>query len=1243
VPEDARGGHRLPAQPTALIGRARDLADCRDLLLRPDVRLVTITGPAGTGKTRLALEAAAELDGSFEHGTIFVDLAPIADPALVVSAVAQALGVPDVGGQPLIRGVQAFLRDRCALLVLDNFEQVLAAAPLVVELLAGPGTKALVTSRAALGLLRWEHELPLGPLAVPDLASLPRTEVLATVPAVALFVARARARRPDFALSDQTAAAVAEICVRLDGLPLAIELAAAGAKLLMPQAILSRLQRRLDLPVDGSADFPARHRTLRAAIGWSDDLLASQERSLFRRLAVFVGGFTFEAAQAVCVDDPAEALPLLARLADASLVVAHEAGDEMRYRLLETIREYAAEQLREAGEEEVLRERHAGWFTALAERAEPELRGPDQLTWLDRLEREHDNLRAVAEWCQDDPGRTELGLRLSATTWQFCLLRGHLTEWRTRLAALLAAGPPPSQAVHARALHAAGALAFRLGDYAAAGPWLEESLTLAQRLGDRAGAATVLRTVGRMAIDRGDHATATRVLAESLPLAREMNDRSGVARGIQYQGLLAHFRGDNELALSLLAESLALLRDLGDAWSAAVSCYYLGHTAYDLGRYAVARARWAESLEICGSHRYLWCIPYLLQGFGCLAARDEPVRAMRLAGAARALYETIRAPLPPAWRADYERWLEPARQALPDAARAAAEAAGRAMTLGQAIDYALTGADPARPPVPAPRNRATAPAGAAVPETRYARSGDVNIAYQVIGDGPLDLVLVPGWVSNIDWFWQEPACARFLRRLASFSRLILFDKRGTGLSDRVSETELPTLEQRMDDVRVVMDAAGSERAALCGYSEGGPLCCLFAATSPERTAAVVMIGSYARRAAGADHPWGLTAEAQEAWLAEIAGGWGGPVGLARRAPTMMRDERFVRWWSSFLRASASPAAVLALTEMNYQIDVRHILPAIRVPTLVLHAVGDRSIPVEAGRYLASRIPGAKYVELPGDDHLPFACDADAILDETEEFLTGIRPAAEPDRVLATMLFTEIVGAAEAAARLGDQRWRDLVETHNAVVRQELARYRGREVRSTGQGFLAVFDGPARAIRCAGAVVESLHDIGLDARAGLHTGECVFVGDDVVGIAVHTAARVMEQAGAGEVLVSSTVKDLVAGAAIEFEDRGVQLLSGPGEWHLYRVGRAVNGAVTPATAPVAARPRPDPLTQREQEVATRLAGGLTNRQIAEELVISAATAERHVTNILNKLGYHSRAQIAVWAVEHGLAKGTHPRT
>jgi pimeloyl-ACP methyl ester carboxylesterase len=435
-------------------------------------------------------------------------------------------------------------------------------------------------------------------------------------------------------------------------------------------------------------------------------------------------------------------------------------------------------------------------------------------------------------------------------------------------------------------------------------------------------------------------------------------------------------------------------------------------------------------------------------------------------------------------------------------------------------------------------------------------SGEVNIAYQVVGEGPLDLVFVSGWVSNLDLMWEDPSYARFLRRLASFSRLILFDKRGTGLSDRVPETDLPTLEARMDDVRAVLDAAGAERAALLGHSEGGPMCLLFAATYPERTNALVLIGTYARRLIGEGYPFGATPEAYDAFLAEIADGWGGPVGLEVRAPSLADDERFRTWWSDYLRMSASPGAALALTRMNGQIDVRPALPTIEVPTLVVHRSGDRALPVEGARYIAERIRDVRLVELPGDDHLPFVGDQDAILDEIEEFLTGARRGAESDRVLATVLFTDIVGSTERAVELGDRDWRDLLDSHHVLVRRELERWRGTEVATAGDGFLATFDGPARAIRCACGVRDAVRGLGLEIRAGLHTGECEVRGDTIAGIAVHIGARVAALAAAGEVLVSSTVKDLVAGSGIEFDERGEHDLKGvPGRWQLYSVADA----------------------------------------------------------------------------------------
>ena len=347
-----------------------------------------------------------------------------------------------------------------------------------------------------------------------------------------------------------------------------------------------------------------------------------------------------------------------------------------------------------------------------------------------------------------------------------------------------------------------------------------------------------------------------------------------------------------------------------------------------------------------------------------------------------------------------------------------------------------------------------------MPETRYAKSGDLSIAYQVVGSGPLDLVYVPGWVSHVELMWDEPSHARLLRRLASFSRLILFDKLGTGLSDPVPLDRLPTLERRMDDVRAVMDAAGSERAAIFGSSEGGLMSVLFAATYPERTRALIALAIYAKRVWSEDYPWAPTPEARAAEIRSIEQAWGGEMDISQLAPSA--DEAFKRRAVAYLRRSASPGAAVALLRMNTQVDVRDVLPTIRVPTLVMHRVDDVDVNVEEGRWIAGQIPGAKYVELPGDDHLIWSGDVDGVVDEVEEFLTGIRPAPDQDRVLATVLFTDVVGSTERAVELGDLRWRRLLDEHHVIVRRELERFRGREVDTAGDGFLATFDGPARA-------------------------------------------------------------------------------------------------------------------------------------------------------------------------------------
>lgn len=437
------------------------------------------------------------------------------------------------------------------------------------------------------------------------------------------------------------------------------------------------------------------------------------------------------------------------------------------------------------------------------------------------------------------------------------------------------------------------------------------------------------------------------------------------------------------------------------------------------------------------------------------------------------------------------------------------------------------------------------------PTTKYARSGDVNIAYQVVGEGPFDLVYVPGWVTNLESGWEHPLVERYYRRLASFSRLILFDKRGTGLSDRVPASELPTLEQRMDDVRAVMEAVGSDRAAVMGHSEGGNMCVLFAATYPKRTIALVTFGIFVKRISSPAYPWAPTTEEREAWLRRVGDEWGGAIDLDVLAPTLAQDPGFREWWSTYLRLSASPSAAVALGRMNTQIDVTSILPTVRVPTLVIHRVGDRDVRVEEARYIAERIPGARLVELPGDDHLPWTPDMDLALDEVERFLTGSIRHHEPDRVLTTVLFTDLVDSTARAAESGDRRWRQTLQDHLRTVRRELERFRGREVKTTGDGFLATFDGPARAIRCALAIRNAARQAGLEVRAGLHTGECETMPDDIGGIAVHIASRVVAEAAPGEVLVSRTVRDLVAGSGIEFEDRGSRALKGlDAEWRLF---------------------------------------------------------------------------------------------
>jgi pimeloyl-ACP methyl ester carboxylesterase/DNA-binding CsgD family transcriptional regulator/class 3 adenylate cyclase len=517
--------------------------------------------------------------------------------------------------------------------------------------------------------------------------------------------------------------------------------------------------------------------------------------------------------------------------------------------------------------------------------------------------------------------------------------------------------------------------------------------------------------------------------------------------------------------------------------------------------------------------------------------------------------------------------------------------------------------------------------------TRYARSGDLSIAYQVIGDGPIDLVHAPPYISHLEYAWEDPSFAHYLHRLAAFSRLILFDKRGTGLSDRVAG--VAPLAERMDDVRAVMDAVGSEQAVLYGMSESTPLALLFAATYPERTAALVLYGAYASETWASDYPWSPTAEELTASLDAMAGtiheDWGSGDDLAFLAPTRMNDAAFRTWFSTYQRLSASPGAVIDLARMNAIIDVRHVLSAIHVPTLVLCRRGTGDSVVEQSRYVASHVAGAQLVELPGVDYLPYVGDADALVDEIEAFVTGTRPTAVPNSVLATVLTIEIADPAGQALALGNRRWGELQQRFQELLRRELIRFQGRMQDHSGDRIVATFDGPARAIQSAVALSATTRELGLVTRTGLHVGECELRDGRVSGTAVPLSAWVADQAMPGEILVTSTVRDLVSGAGLPFADLGVRSVgAGAGEWRLYAVRAEADPGLTPLLVPAGAEPPRVTLTRRENDVLPLVARGLTNQQIADALSISERTVESHVSSILAKWGLTSRTQLAAVA-------------
>jgi predicted ATPase len=733
---DARPAN-LPVQRTGFVGREEEVAAAKELLLRQDVRLVTITGPGGIGKTRLAVEVASGLVECFPGGAHFVPLSSLCDPGLIPSAIVQALGIREAGGQSPLQLLRENLQDSLRaplLLLLDNFEHLVQSAPTVAELLVmGPGLKILVTSRSALHLYG-EHEFPVSPLALPDTRSLPTVEVLSRYPAVALFVQRAVAAKPDFELNRENASAVAEICARLDGLPLAIELAAARVKVLSPSSMLTRLASRLQLLTGGARDLPERQQTLRAAMDWSYDLLSPAEQTLFRRLAVFVGGCNLEGVEAVCDtkgDLDSDLLDGMASMVDKSLVQqVEQAKGESRFVMLETIREYALEKLEASGEKPLTKRAHAAYCLVLAEE-NTEQSGAEGAEWLERFMLEHDNFLAGLEWLTQT-GDADWGLRLGAALFRFWEMREYLAEGRDSLGKVLklpgAAGPSKARA---RALFAAGVLAGEQGDYVAADAFIKESLEIARHLGDRQGVAVSLNALAVQARDQDNLAAAHSLFEESLVVWRELGDpkavarslsnlanvvklqgdfagarvlyaeclsifmglgdRTGVAWSMNYQGDVARDQGDSAAAQTLYEQAMAIFRELGDPWGVAGTLADLGSLAREQENYPEAHSLYRESIKLFHELDHKRGVARLLECFACSAAVQlEAERSLRLAGAAAALRQNIGAPLTPVEQAKLEATLHPARQSLTDTVGVTAWLEGWALPVEEAIKEVLT-------------------------------------------------------------------------------------------------------------------------------------------------------------------------------------------------------------------------------------------------------------------------------------------------------------------------------------------------------------------------------------------------------------------------------------------------------------------------------------------------------------------------------------------------------------------------
>lgn len=737
----------LPTQPTPFLGREREVGEVKATLMRDDVSLLTLIGPGGVGKTRLALQAAADLLDEFEDGVFLVPLAPISDPMLVVPTIAHNLGVQEASGEPLLSTLQGYLRDKHLLLVLDNFEQVLDAAPQVAQLIVtSEALKVLATSRASLHL-SMEHQYPVPSLSLPDPRRLPPVENLSQYEAVALFIARAQAANNAFTVNNANAPAVAEICVRLDGLPLAIELAAARIKILSPQAILERLGSRLKLLRDGAKDLPARQQALRSTIEWSYDLLTLPEQGLFARLGIFAGGCTLEAAETVCSpqdDLELDALDGMASLVDKNLLLQREeAHGEVRFAMLETIREYAAERLEQSGDAGTLRQRHLDYFLTFAEETEPQLRGADQDLWLERLEREHDNLRLALGWSLQGGSieAVEEGLRLVGALYRFWFMHSHLAEGSRWLQLALdkssaseAQDDPglsiAQKAARAKALNGLGALTWLRGDLDAALTQYNKSLTLWKQIGETKGVGTALNNMAVVAEEKGDYVQARALLEESLALKREIGDKAGIASSLGNLSSVVYELGDVEKARPLAEESLKLERELGnkmgiagrlnmlgniaitqndlatarrlheeslaikqalgDKWGVSTSFHNLAHILISEGDYAKGRDMLIDSLRLTEEVGNKVAIPALIEECALLALEvGQPERAAWLYGAAHALRETLDAPLPGSDRSAYESYIARVREQLDDPTFSRAWAEGQAAGMEQAISYAI--------------------------------------------------------------------------------------------------------------------------------------------------------------------------------------------------------------------------------------------------------------------------------------------------------------------------------------------------------------------------------------------------------------------------------------------------------------------------------------------------------------------------------------------------------------------------